>query len=43
MLRLIRWLIWGDGHRHKWQDFTWGRRLFVRCEECGKVEEVPYL
>lgn len=45
MLRLLRFLLTGDGHLHKWVDLqavetsgNGGRwtRYYCRCEICGK-------
>lgn len=39
MIRLLRWLIWGDGHLCKWTPY--GKKTAVHWEEFGKIDETP--
>lgn len=47
MIRLLRWLIWGDGHLHKWELRStvngWGGNEYpsaifksCQCSVCGE-------
>jgi hypothetical protein len=48
MIRLLRFLITGDWHLHKWDDytahpmtfegFTFGKAYVLRCNTCGKMK-----
>jgi hypothetical protein len=49
MIRLFRWLVFGDGHAHKWKrvdEFRmvesigkppYGTKYVCECEMCGKI------
>lgn len=49
MIRLLRFLLTGDGHMHKWEIMRQGPRTFggekigsyyeCRCSVCGKIKE----
>ena len=48
MIRLLRFLLTGDGHMHKWEIIGQGRRTWegskigdyynCRCSVCGKIK-----
>lgn len=48
MLRLLRWLLWGDGHLHKWKILTAadmfrdgsriGTNYHMQCVVCGNLK-----
>lgn len=50
MMRLMRWLLTGDGHIHHWEVYQKGRWssddgesgsfFWVRCKHCGKMKYV---
>lgn len=49
MIRLLRFLLTGDGHMHKWEIIGVSRQTFdgtkvgncydCRCSVCGKIKE----
>lgn len=49
MIRLLRFLLTGDGHMHKWEIMSNGSRIWrgeeignfydCRCSVCGKIKE----
>ena len=49
MIRLLRFLLTGDGHMHKWEIMCSGPRIWrgnkagnyydCRCSVCGKIKE----
>lgn len=49
MIRLLRFLLTGDGHMHKWEIMSKGPRTWrgskignyydCRCSVCGKIKE----
>lgn len=49
MIRLLRFLLTGDGHMHRWEIIDQGRRNWrgseignyydCRCSVCGKIKE----
>ena len=50
MIRLFRWLFWGDGHAHRWEtietmDLTdratglKGTRFHLKCTVCGNIKK----
>lgn len=50
MLRLLRWILTGDGHKHEWvwlktvktldqNDFVAYYRVVHMCEVCGKYRQ----
>lgn len=50
VIRLFRWLFFGDGHKHEWETMKTanlmqdgicvGQRYFQRCTKCGKMKKV---
>ncbi len=49
MIRLLRWLLTGDGHSHRWEVIrrgpcTVGNKVYgyyydCRCSICGKIKD----